>query len=982
MTQTTSSERWRLVKELLAPALEMEVCARKAYLEQVSDGDPSMRAELERHLAAHDQAGSDFLSEPAAIPGEGPSASVGVLSGLRVGAYLLVEQLGAGGMGEVYRAYRADDQYRKEVAVKLVRAGRESEAVIRRFRNERQILAGLDHPNIARLLDGGNTVNGAPYFVMELVAGLPVDEYCDRLRLTIPDRLRLFVQVCSAIQFAHQHLVVHRDIKPNNVLVTPDGIPKLLDFGIAKILDPASSEFQLEPTQSIFRALTPGYASPEQVIGGPITTSSDVYSLGVVLHELLAGRSPYRLTSRTPQEIARVICDIEPENPSSRSAHSSECGEDTELSTPTLAEIAAARQTSPDKLKKLLHGDLDNIILMALRKEPQRRYSSVEQLARDIERHLANLPVLARRDTFGYRTSKFLSRHKAGVAIAAAILCTILLAATVTLREAQIALQQAKIAQSQRARAERHFSDLRELSNSLMFDVHDAIRDLPGSTPARKILIDKSLKYLDRLALDAGNDASLKRELAVGYERVAAVQGYPFGPNLGDTRGATESFRKAAAIWDSLSRTNHDVENMLGLASNYRQLGGMLANGGGGDPFDAVKASVRIAEQMKGLTSSDSRIADELVLDYEMAAEVLARSGGDPESALEYLSKELAIAAARANTNPQDRGLQRRLVRIHILMGDSLADLGWRSEALDQSAQGLRILESGILDTEQIDTGLQRSIALSLSKRADILSMNGDFESALSNYRRSQIILARLAAADPRNTQAEVELAAACGHVGHVLAAMGRVGKAMVMFKRGSELVQSLVGNPLQTEAVADLARIYLWTGELHAGIGRASEALESYQKSTTRFAANLSILPWDRFTLLSVAEVHARAGAMLAKLNRPKEAATEYFHALDIVTPQAQARPKNPLAWYVLADTHVGLGELSEAAAQKSRNAIERHQDWIEARDHYQQAVLAWQRVPNRGVITPGGFTSGDPTQAANSLAHCEAQLARTAAN
>src|SRR5579859_4535819 len=400
-------EGWQQVKDLLATALELPPQDRSAYLDQHFSLDNSMRQELELLLRDEDELNSQFLRNTALsglgadiLPEEGNR-----WGGRLVGVYRIVEQIGAGGMGEVYRAVRDDDQYQKQVALKLIRAGQDSAFVISRFRNERQILASLDHPNIGRLLDGG-TVDALPYFVMELIEGQPITDYCDQHKLSISKRLQLFSQICSAVQYAHQRLIIHRDIKPGNILVTADGTPKLLDFGIAKILDPETASSALDATMTAFRVLTPQYASPEQITGEPMTTASDVYSLGMVLYELLTGCSPYRLASATSKEMIDTVCRIEPVKPSA--IVQSAAGTNQSRRS---VEIAVNRDTSPANLRKRLAGDLDNIVLMALRKEPSRRYASVGELLEDLRRHCENIPVAARKYAAGYRISIYVARH-------------------------------------------------------------------------------------------------------------------------------------------------------------------------------------------------------------------------------------------------------------------------------------------------------------------------------------------------------------------------------------------------------------------------------------------------------------------------------------------------------------------------------------------------------------------------------------------
>jgi serine/threonine protein kinase/Flp pilus assembly protein TadD len=368
----------------------------------------------------------------------------------RIGPYRVLRELGHGGMGTVYLAARDDDQFQKTVAIKVVR-GLDSAEVVRHFRRERQILAGLEHPNVARLLDGGTTDDGLPYLVMQHVEGQPIDRFCDERRLTVRERLQLFQGVCAAVEHAHRNLVVHRDIKPANILVTAEGVPKLLDFGIAKLLNP---EIAGQVPTGTGLSMTPDYASPEQARGGPITTATDVYSLGVVLYELLTGHRPYRLKSREPLEVLKAICEEEPEKPSTAVTREDRAQLPGGAARPTTAEaVSRTREGTPDRLRRRLRGDLDNIVMMALRKEPQRRYGSVEALSEDLRRYLEGLPVKAHKATAWYRTSKFLRRHAFGVAAAAAVLVLSLgFAVTMAVLEGRVARERDR-AEKQAARA-------------------------------------------------------------------------------------------------------------------------------------------------------------------------------------------------------------------------------------------------------------------------------------------------------------------------------------------------------------------------------------------------------------------------------------------------------------------------------------------------------------------------------------------------
>lgn len=405
-----SPDRWQQIKDLFHSALERDSTQRSAYMAEVCAGDPDLRSEVES-LLAYDEREASFLSAPL---GEIRTTSADdAMVGRQVGPYRLVREIGHGGMGAVYLASRVDGRFQKQVAVKVLKRGMDTDVILRRFRQEQQVLATFDHPNIVKLIDAGISDDGRPYFIMEYVEGVPIDVYCDTHRLPTAERLTLFRTVCDAVAYAHDHQVIHRDLKPSNMLITREGVPKLLDFGIAKLLTPELSGRTLDSTATAPRPMTPEYASPEQVRGGLMTPASDVYALGALLYELLTGHRPYRGLDRTPQEIVRAICEAPAEKPSTAINRIEQVpGADGEL-TLTPASVSSTRDGEPETLRRRLAGDLDAIVLMALRKEPERRYASVETFSEDLRRHQEGLPITARRDTRWYRGGKFVKRHRA-----------------------------------------------------------------------------------------------------------------------------------------------------------------------------------------------------------------------------------------------------------------------------------------------------------------------------------------------------------------------------------------------------------------------------------------------------------------------------------------------------------------------------------------------------------------------------------------
>ena len=489
-----SSEHWRLVDDLFHAATARSGEARRAFLAESCAGDDDLLREVERLVRAH-EAASGFLGTPAAgqafdVLREAEPSLVGAI----VGPYQIVQELGRGGMGAVYLAERADDQFHKRVAVKLIKRGFDTEAVLRRFRDEREILAGLEHPNIAQLLDAGTIADGRPYFLMEYVDGLPIDRFCDERRLTIERRLDLFLQVCTAVSYAHQRLVVHRDIKPSNILVTADGSPKLLDFGIAKMTRAVSSGDTLA-TGIDLRPMTPEYASPEYIQGRATTTLGDVYSLGVLLFELLTGRLPFHFEIRTPEAIAQVVSTVDAARPS---------------------DVAVDR-------RKQLRGDLDTIVLTALHRDRERRYQSVDALADDIRRHLAGLPILARKDATWYRAVKFVRRNRIAVAAAAAVVASLVGGIAATGWEAIRAGRAERTSRLERDRAAA-VSDF--LRNDLLAQASSRAQAGPASTPDPNLTVRAALdraaaRIAGRFDREPAIEASIRETIGNTYRDLA-----------------------------------------------------------------------------------------------------------------------------------------------------------------------------------------------------------------------------------------------------------------------------------------------------------------------------------------------------------------------------------------------------------------------------------------------------------------------------
>jgi non-specific serine/threonine protein kinase/serine/threonine-protein kinase len=558
-------------------------------------------------------------------------------------------------------------------------------------------------------------------------------------------------------------------LKPSNVLVTARGVPKLLDFGIAKLLNPDLSAEAVAPTRFDLRAMTPEYASPEQIRGLPVTTATDVYSLGVMLYELVTGHRPYRFQNRTELEIARVVCEEEPERPSTAVTRvvqvaSPEGGTETKL---TPDGVSRTRGGPAPKLRRRLAGDVDNIVLMAMRKEPQRRYGSVEQFSEDIRRHLDGLPVIARADTVTYRLGKFVSRNRVAT-VAGVVTVAALVAGVVGVS------WQAHRAELERARAERRFNDVRELANSFLFEFHDAIQDLPGSTPARALVVERAREYLDSLAAESEDDTALQLELGTAYAKVGVIQWNRYYSHLGDVPGALATQKRAHEIRSRVAASEPaNLDARRDLARSEQLLGDILIEMGDVPSGLAhYRTALAVREHLAAETPGDREARFDVAVSYQRIGDTLgnpsfASNLGDREAALESYEAMQGIFQALALEDPKDAGMRHSLSIGYEKLGDMMRASRDFGAALAQYREGASI-RARLADEDPTNVRYRRDLAVSYRKVGDMLELSGDSPGAAASYVEAVSLFREIAAADPSDANARADLSAAEGRLAEI----------------------------------------------------------------------------------------------------------------------------------------------------------------------------------------------------------------------
>ena len=882
------SASWPEIERLFHASMDLPKLERAAFLAQACH-DHDLLREVESLVAHAENEDADLTQCIGDLAAS--AANSENLDRPFIGPYRIVGTLGSGGMGSVLLGVRDDGNFQKQVAIKVIRKGMDSIEVLNRFRRERQILAHLEHPCIARLLDGGVTDTGAPYYVMEYVQGEPITAYCARLNLSISDRLELFRNVCAAVEYAHRNMVLHLDLKPANILVSEGGMPKLLDFGIAKILE-QEPDPEMKTATGMLRPLTPEYASPEQVRGLPLTTATDVYSLGCLLYELLTGECPQRITSRDPLSVVEAVCLREPVRPS----------------------LAAPKPHHSE-----LRGDLDNIVLKAIQKDPARRYSSAEQLSEDLRRQLAGFPVLARPDSMAYRAGKFVRRNRWLVATASVAALGVSIAAAGAIHEGR--------------RAARRFSQVRTLANRMLFEVEGKMRDVPGAVKAREAVVSTALEYLDSLASEAGDDHSFQKELATAYERVASVQGEPGSHSLGQYEQAEKSEGKAIALLGRAAESDPSLR--LKLAVAYYQLGRIrIAMEHPGPAEDAAIRCVAVLQFSAG--DKPGRIA--LSNCYELLSDA-ADQAGRAQEALDRSRESLRLRRLALEERPTPS----ETFAVAMSAG-RLADAEKKHGDLNQARQHLgEVIEllQPLAGQNAFSVRYLRNLELANKRLGSIYSdwfepNLGDQVKAAQYFESALGIAENLARADRASPEAAFEARSA-----QWLLARTRLDTAP---QESVRLQEGIVRAQRQAVSASGhrefdedwLAAFLVTLGESYGRVGRTTEGIRALSEASDLVRKRAGRKNARIEDILDSASAHRVYAELYAAAGQPGQAAGKYYEALEIARA-AGALPLDLNLYFAKSDLQRSAAAFYKGQAGKAaevcrleRAEVDAWTDWV----------------------------------------------------
>lgn len=763
------SAHWEEIKRIFQHALDLPAEQRTQYLDKSCKDSPEIRQEVESLLAAYEET-PDILEEPALTPQKQMVESqTDQFIGQQIGPYKIKKEIGRGGMGIIYLAKRVDGQFEKQVAIKVARFSLTQADSFQRFSNERQILASLEHSYIARLYDSGATADGFPYFIMEFIDGMPIDAFCDKHQMTIRERLNLFREVCAAVHFAHQHLIVHRDLKPSNILVTRDGTPKLLDFGIAKLLQPNKHVGANELTMTGVRVFTPEYASPEQIRGERITTASDIYSLGVILYRLLTGHRLYRTDNLQPYEIARAVLEDEPAKPSLIIRKKATKETEGEKPQPGPEKISRLRRESLARISRQLKGDLDNIVLKALKKEPGERYHSVEQLSADIHQYQVGLPTIARGDSPGYRTIKFVQRHKMGV-LSGVLLLLVLIGGILS------TTWQARLAKSQRDIA-------LKAANSMIYELAQEMSQSMGPTENRIELLNQAVKIFDQVTQLGYKNTAIKFQTADAHRILANTY-----RSLGEIERANHYIQQAKLTIDQLVQQNPDDRKYSILQTRiWLEYGEILnAQRKYGRAKAVYDSALSIGRQNLTKWGTDPAIIEDVSMllvrlgDRQYYENQLAASEASYQEGFVFMQREL-------EKNPQDADYLSKYAITIERLGDVFYARGRIDQCCEKYQQALEIRQQANR-IEPNNVNIQRMLANSLGYVGWCAEQQQDWSAAISLYDEAINIQQNLHRVDPGNIVYISNLIGLLGTRGEILFKQNQVDSAIHYYKSALDL--------------------------------------------------------------------------------------------------------------------------------------------------------------------------------------------------
>ncbi|HRH44787.1 MAG TPA: protein kinase [Pyrinomonadaceae bacterium] len=868
------------VKEIFSEAIELPLDEQADFLISVCRNDENLLREVESLLKARRKS-KNFLEDVSA-----PNVLHGSINkndqliGQKIDKYRLVKEIGRGGMGVVFLAERED--FRQQVALKLIKRGMDSDAILERFSREREILASLNHPFIARFLDGGTTENGSPFFVMEFVEGISFDKYCRQKNLNVEQKLELFIKICEAVSFAHQKLIIHRDLKPSNILIDENDNPKLLDFGIAKLLN--SNEISQTQTQQ--KALTPAYASPEQIRGETVDTTSDVFSLGKILSGILQN----------------------------------------------------------DKSNK----DLQAILQTSMREESIRRYASVEKFSDDIRRYLNGLPISAQKDTFSYRAKKFVQRNYLPVIVATLFILTLLTGLTAVILENQKT-------QREHTKAEQRFNDVRTLANSFMFEFHDAIENLPGSTPARQLVVSRALEYLNKLNQESADDPALQRELATAYEKVGRIQGNSYYSNLGDTNGAMQSYQKSLEIRQKLATadsTNPELQNEL--ANSLEGVGDMfytiddLKNG-----LSNYQNALTIRENLAQTDSGNLQYQSSLADIYAKIGDISGFEGyanlGDTKSSLDFYEKAVATNEKLVQAEPNNSKFRQNFGLRLTNLGMLYRTVGKTKEAIDKFEKSDAIFKN-LISAEPNNFELQFDLLTNNVSRRYALADDEQIDESINLMRETLKTLEEMQTTDSKNALLKRSLGVAYNSLSRSFLQKKDYPQAIENAKNALNIVEKLLqANPESGENQTDLVHTLEFLAEAQFSARDYNSALSNYQRSLSLAQKNLENGSSNARTQDDISICLAGIGNILTTKGNFDEALRDFQKAISIAEKNASDSPVNALLRSRLALRYFEMGKIYEQMTEKNKLKNDSLKD---AKSCYQKSYDIWSEMQKGGIL------------------------------